>query len=82
MSDANIKFIPYVESESVRRKLRPDIQSIHCPILNKENHKEVFPRIVAEVWRTFHERSIPMYVAIEKCKRLELELKLKEIEGK
>lgn len=82
MSDANINFIPYAESESVRKKLRPDIQSIHCPILSEENHKEVFPRIVAEVWRTFHERSIPKYVAIEKCKRLELELKLKEIEGK
>jgi len=82
MSDANINFIPYVESESVRRQLRPDIQSIHCPILSEENHKEVFPRIVAEVWRGFHERSIPKYVAIEKCKRLELELKLKEIEGK
>ena len=82
MGDANIKFIPYVESESVRRKLRSDIQSLHCPIFTKENYKEVFPQIVAEVWRTFHERSIPKYIAIEKSKRLELELKLKEIEGK
>jgi hypothetical protein len=82
MGDANINFIPYVESESVRRKLRPDIQSIQCPTLTKENYKEVFPQIVAEVWRTYHERSIPKYIAIEKSKRLELELKLKEIEGK
>jgi hypothetical protein len=82
MGEANINFIPYVESESVRRKLRPDIQSIQCPTLTKENYKEVFPQIVAEVWRTYHERSIPKYIAIEKSKRLELELKLKEIEGK
>jgi hypothetical protein len=82
MGDANINFIPYAESESVRRKLRSDIQSIQCPILTKENYKEVFPQIVAEVWRTYHERSIPKYIAIEKSRRLELELKLKEIEGK
>jgi len=82
MSENRVGFLPYVESEAVRKKLRSDIQGLHCPVFNLENYSKVLPSIIGEIWRTYHEKSIPGLIAIEKAKRLELELKIKDFEEK
>ena len=78
MNDNKVNFLPFVETEAVRKKLRPDIQTLHCPILNKENYTEVIPTIIAEVWRSYFEKKVPSIIAEEKAKRLEAEIKLKD----
>lgn len=79
LSDSKIAFLPYVDENATRPKLRIDIQTLNCRIWNEENYYEILPSIVAEIWRSFLERSLENAVLSERNRRLELELELQKI---
>jgi TIR domain len=75
-----VTLLIYVDSEASRSKLRLDIQRLHAPILNTENYESVLPRVVAEIWRSYTEHYVASAIQYEKVKRLEAELRIKELE--
>jgi len=76
LRDNHILFLPYVSNCNVREKLRPDIQTLQVLEWNDNNYHDVLPRVVAEVWRGFMERTIGTAVNAEKVKRLEAEAEI------
>jgi len=82
LNDSHISFLPYVSDEDTRLLLRFDIQTLQVPVWHNSNYHDIFPQVVAEIWRSFMERSIIQSTQIEKIRRLEAELKLKEIQEK
>ena len=82
LKNSNISFLPYVSSEFVREKLRSDLQALQILEWNDDNYEEMLPRIVAEIWRGFLERSISIAVSNEKVQKLETELELEKIKKK
>lgn len=82
LSENGISFLPYVNNAALRNKLRVDIRSLQCREWNEQNYNELLPKIVAEIWRSYMERIIKTATLQEKNRRLELELKLKELEEK
>lgn len=79
LSDKQIAVIPLVEKETLRCKLRPDIQLLQCFVLNDENYHNLLPTIVAEIWMSYTELTIHRTLLEEKNKRLELQLELESI---
>jgi TIR domain len=79
LKDRRVAFIPYVENEGLRSRLRPDIQVLQVPVWSAENYNEVFPRFVAEVWRSFTERALHAVVQEEQNRRLKAELELEKL---
>lgn len=82
LQDNGIAFLPYVNKEEIRGKLRLDIQSLHCRVWNDENYYEVFPSVVAEIWRSYMERTIAVAVLQERNRRLEAELELERLQAR
>lgn len=82
LQDNGIAFLPYVNKEEIRGKLRLDIQSLHCRIWNDENYYEVLPSVVAEIWRSYMERTIALAVLQERSRRLEVELDLERLQAR
>ena len=80
LADNGIGFLPYVNSNENRSKLRLDIQALHCRVWNDKNYNEIFPSVVAEIWRRYMERSVGIATLSERNRRLELELKYKELQ--
>jgi len=80
LSDSKVVFLPYVDQEATRAKLRVDIQTLQCRVWNNDNYHDIFPSVVAEIWRSYFERSLEIAVATEKARRLELELELQQIQ--
>jgi hypothetical protein len=80
LKDSNIAFLPYVDGGETRAQLRVDIQTLHCREWNEDNFYKILPSVVAEIWRSFLERSINTAVLSERNRRLELELELQEIQ--
>lgn len=80
LSDSKVAFLPYVDEEQTRAKLRVDIQTLQCRIWNEENYHDIFPSVVAEIWRSYFERNLENAVATEKARRLELELELQKLQ--
>ncbi|MCJ8503164.1 toll/interleukin-1 receptor domain-containing protein [Desulfatitalea alkaliphila] len=78
LSDKRIAFLPYVDSASVRKGLRPDIQALQVQVWNSENYHDIIPKVVAEVWRSFMERSVHIATQEEQNRRLRLELELQK----
>jgi hypothetical protein len=76
LRDKHVLFLPYVCDANVRDKLRSDIRAIQVPEWNEQNYHALLPRVVAEVWRGFMERTIASATDAEKVKRLEAELEL------
>lgn len=76
LKDSDSKILPYVDSASVRSKLRLDLQSLHCREFNDDNYCDVCPSVVAEIWRAFHEKEIKTAIRSEMAKRTELEKKV------
>ena len=58
LNDNRIGFLPYVSDDATREQLREDIKSLQVTVLNAKNYDSLLPRIVAEVWRSFLERSM------------------------
>lgn len=84
LADNKIAFLPYVDDDKTREKLRVDIQTLQCRVWNDENYEQILPTIVAQIWQSYLERSIENAVLQERNRRLELELEvksLKEIQG-
>ena len=84
LKDNSISFLPYVNRSDVRSSLRADLQVLQAPEWNKGNYKELLPRVVSEIWRSYMERKISGAISGERVKRLEAELeieKMKSISG-
>jgi hypothetical protein len=79
LEDSNVAFLPYVNVEDIRKKLRADIRILQCRVWNEDNYDEILPSVVAEIWRSFSERNIENAVLHEKNKRLELELEINRL---
>ena len=78
LADKRIAFLPYVSNASIRKDLRPDIQSLQVQEWNSNNYFEILPRVVAEIWRSFMERSVHAATQEEENRRLRLELELQK----
>ena len=79
LKDKRVAFLPYVDDEARRTKLRADIQALQVPVWNKANYSEVLPRVVAEIWRSYLERTVTSAVQEERVNRLQAELELEKI---
>ena len=79
LKDSKILFLPYVVDASIREQLRTDLQILQIPEWKEANYHELLPRVVAEIWRGFMERSLAAATADEKVKRLEAELELERL---
>jgi hypothetical protein len=80
LSDSHIAFLPYVRQSALRSELRADLQALQTTEWNDDNYSEILPRVVAEVWRSFLERTVVDAVQRERLGRVEAELRLAEIE--
>jgi len=58
--------------------LRPDIQALQTPEWNDSNYNSLLPRVVAEIWRSYLERTIAVATKDERLKRVEAELALEK----
>lgn len=79
LSDASVAFLPYVKVESLRIHLRGDLQTLQVPEWNDANYHELLPRVVAEIWRAYLERTVGVAVQSERVRRLEAEAELREL---
>lgn len=82
LEDSGISFLPYVNKSEIRSKLRLDIQTLQSRVWNNENYHEVFPSVVAEIWRSYMERHVGILVLQERNKRLELEIEVQRLQAK
>ena len=82
LQDNGIAFLPYVNGPEIRSKLRLDIQSLHCRVWNDNNYDEVFPSVVAEIWRSYMERTVATAILQERTRRLEAELELERLRAR
>lgn len=78
LKDNNVAFLPYVDDEDIRIKLRPDIQALQVPEWNNENYYVLLPRVVAEIWRSYLERTVHLAIQDERLKRVQLELEIEK----
>lgn len=76
LRDNKVGFLPYVSRAELRGRLRADLQSLQVNVWNAGNYAVLLPRVVAEIWRSFFERSVTGAVSEERARRLELELEL------
>jgi hypothetical protein len=79
LGESNISVLPYVSKAALRGRLRPDIRSLQIREWNEENYSEKLPSIVAEIWHSYLERVVSTTTLLEKNRRLELELELKDL---
>lgn len=79
LGESGISLLPYVSQAELRGRLRSDIRSLHCREWNHNNYSEVLPSVAAEIWRSFMESNMNAAVAQEKSRRLEMELRVKEL---
>ena len=82
LKDSQVAFLPYVRQEALRGNLRSDLQALQAPEWNDDNYHDMFPRVVAEIWHSYMDRSISAATNSEKVKRLEAEAALKEQQAK
>lgn len=81
LQNARVSLLIYVSAADLRTKLRLDLQRFQMPEFNSVNYAEVLPRVVAEVWRSYSESVVLSAIEAEKVKRLEAELRVKELES-
>lgn len=81
LHDAKVSLLLYVASPDLRSKLRLDIQRLQMPELSDANYQLAFPRVVAEIWRSYAESLVLSSIESERVKRLEAELRIKELES-
>lgn len=82
LQDNAIVFLPYVNNPEIRSSLRLDIQSLQCRVWNDDNYYEVLPSVVAEVWRSYMERTVATAVLRERNGRLEAELNFERLQAR
>ena len=81
LKDSSVRLLPYVSDSALRPKLRPDIASLQCRVWNQENYADMLPSVIAEIWRSFLERTIGEAILLERGRRSELEKELVELRG-
>jgi hypothetical protein len=81
LSSSRVTLLPYVAKAELRKTLRLDLQRLQILELNDDNYAKVFPRVVAEIWRSFSDFAAASAVQSERVKRLEAELRVKELES-
>lgn len=81
LHNARVSLLLYVANSELRSQLRLDLQRLQVPELNEENYSSMFPRLVAEIWRCYAESLVQSSIDAEKVKRLEAELRIKELES-
>jgi hypothetical protein len=79
LRDSQIAFLPYVSRAELRDKLRTDLQTLQVPEWNENNYHSMLPRVVAEIWRSYMDRTIFASTKDEKVRRLEAELELEKM---
>lgn len=79
LSAAGVNLLPYVSEADLRKQLRSDIQTLQCREWNEDNYESVFPTVVAEIWRSYLERTVEAALLHEKNQRLEQELENKRL---
>ena len=82
LGERSISILPYVSKAELRDDLRSDVKALHCREWNESNYSELLPSVVAEIWRSYLERTISSAILQERNKRLELEIDLKNIREK
>lgn len=80
MQNEHVTILPYVSSEDIRSQLRSDLQSLQIPVFNDATYTQMFPRVVAQVWRSHLDWAVSQAIQSEKVRRLELELKVRELQ--
>jgi hypothetical protein len=80
LKDKHIAVLPYISDGALRQTLRVDLQTLQIIEWNQTNYVEVFPRVVAEIWRSYMERNVSVAVNDERVKRLEAELQVKALQ--
>jgi hypothetical protein len=79
LRDSQIAFLPYVSRAEIRDKLRTDLQTLQVPEWNEKNYHSILPRVVAEIWHSYMDRTVVAATKEEKVKRLESELTLEKM---
>jgi hypothetical protein len=79
LSDNNIVFLPFVNDAKIRPLLRSDIRSLQTLEWNDSNYSSLLPSVVAEIWRSYLERTVASATKDERLKRVEAELELEKI---
>ena len=79
LSDNHVGFLPYVSEEPLRSELRPDLQSLQVPVWNAANYNRLLPRVVAEIWHSYMDRTVSRAASEERARRLEAELALQKM---
>lgn len=79
LKDVHVGLLPYVSHADLRDQLRADIQILQTPEWNDDNYHEILPRVVAEVWHSYTDRSIVQATAQEKTQRLEAQIELEAL---
>lgn len=80
LTKGGITLLPYVSQQALRDRLRVDIRTLHCREWNDANYREMLPSVVAEIWRSYLERTVEIARLQESNRRLELELELKTLQ--
>jgi hypothetical protein len=81
LHNSKVTLLLYVSSAELRSKLRLDLQRLQVPEINDDNYSIAFPKLVAEIWRSYAESLVQTATESERVKRLEAELRVKELES-
>ena len=81
LQNDRVALLLYLSTGELRPRLRLDLQRLQAPVLNDSNYSVMLPRIVAEIWRSYAELSAASAAQSERVKRLEAELRIKELES-
>jgi hypothetical protein len=82
LNDEKVGFLPYVSRTPLRSELRPDLQVLQAPEWNDSNYKDFLPRVVAEIWRSYLERTVGNAISAERVSKLEAQLELEKLKLK
>ena len=80
LQNDRVTLLLYVDSAKSRSKLRIDLQRLQTPELNSENYQTMLPKVIAAIWQSYAEHAAAASAQSEKVKRLEAEIRVKELE--
>lgn len=81
LNDKNVRILPYVEKEELRKKLRIDLQTLQIREWNKRNYNKILPGIISEIWMSYIEqKSVSLLLPIIN-EKLKLQLELEKIQN-
>jgi len=78
LSDSNIAFLPYVNKNELRARLRPDIQSLQTKEWNDQNYQTFLPSVVANIWQNYLKKTVSVAILNERYKITQLELEIEK----